>query len=79
MGLGGGTWLLTHLNTPTFRLSSVHFFTTLRIHLDLAHLIIAHFSWCQCGHTIDDTPLNSLIDSIESPNVKTLEGERVRV
>jgi len=34
--------------------SSVHFRTTLWTCLGLSHLIVAHLSWCQCGHTIDD-------------------------
>jgi hypothetical protein len=37
------TWLLTHLSTPMFCLSWVHFFTTLHTCLDLPHPIIAHF------------------------------------
>jgi len=53
-GLGVDIWLLTHLTTPAFRLSSTHFLTTVHICFDLPHLIVAHLSWCQCGHTIDN-------------------------
>jgi len=34
--------------------SSAQFCTTLWTCLGLSHLIVAHLSWCQCGHTIDD-------------------------
>ncbi len=46
--------------TPSFCLSKAHFFTTLCIHLGLPHLIVAHLSWCQCGHTIDDLGIHLL-------------------
>jgi len=54
VGLGVGVWLLIRLTTPTFHLSSVHFFITLHIHLGLPHPTIAHFSQFQCAHTIDN-------------------------
>jgi hypothetical protein len=37
-----GTWLLVCLTTLAFRLSSAHFFTTLRTHFGLQHPIMAH-------------------------------------
>jgi len=52
VGLAVGVWLLAHLNTPLFSLSSTHFLRTFRIRLDITHPIITHFSWCQCDHTI---------------------------
>ncbi len=54
VGLGAGGWLLIRLTTPTFHLSSVHFFITLHIHLGLPHPTIAHHSQCRCAHTIND-------------------------
>ncbi len=53
-------WLLVHPTTPTFRLSSTHFLTTLHTHLGLPHPIVAHLLWCQCGHTINDLDTNLL-------------------
>jgi hypothetical protein len=52
-GPKASTWLLIRPTTPAFHLSLVHFLTTLRTRLGLPHLIIAHLSWCQCGHTIN--------------------------
>jgi hypothetical protein len=49
-----GTWLLAHPTTPSFCLSSAHFFITLCTHLGLPHPIIAHLSQCHYGHTIDN-------------------------
>jgi hypothetical protein len=51
---GASVWLLVHPTTPTFHLSSTHFFTTLHINLNLQYPTVAHLSWCQCGHTIND-------------------------
>ncbi len=47
-------WLLTRPITPTFCLSSIHILITLCTCLGLLYPIVAHFSHCQCGHTIDD-------------------------
>jgi hypothetical protein len=44
-GLAIGVWLLTYLNTPSFHLSSTHFLIMLRIHLNIPHFTITHFSW----------------------------------
>jgi hypothetical protein len=55
-----GNWLLVHLTTPTFHLSSAHFFTTLHTHLDLPHPIIAHLSHCQRALTIDGLGIHLL-------------------
>jgi hypothetical protein len=41
-----GTWLLVHFTTPTFRLSSAHFSTTLCTHFDLPHFRMVHLSRC---------------------------------
>jgi hypothetical protein len=54
VSLATRAWLITHLSTPSFCLSFVHFLTTFRIHLDIPHLKVLHLSWCQCNHTIDD-------------------------
>ncbi len=54
VGLGAGVWLLVHPTALAFDLSSAHFFTTVCTHFGLPHPTIAHLSWCQCGHTIDD-------------------------
>jgi len=35
-------WLLTHLITLAFSLSLAHFFSMLRTHFGLPHLIVAH-------------------------------------
>ncbi len=35
-------------------LERAHFLTTLHTCLGLPHPIVANFSWCQCGHTIDN-------------------------
>jgi hypothetical protein len=41
-----GAWLLACLNTPSFCLSSTHFFTTLHIHFDILHpMVIDLFVW----------------------------------
>jgi hypothetical protein len=53
-GLGVGVWLLFCPTTPAFHLSPTHLLTTLHTHLGLQHLMVAHLSRCQCGHTIDD-------------------------
>jgi hypothetical protein len=37
-------WFLAHPNTLSFHLSSTHFFITLRIHFDIPHPIVPHFS-----------------------------------
>jgi hypothetical protein len=60
VGLAIGAWLLTHLNTPSFRLYSTHFLTTLHIRLSIPHPIVVHFSRCQCGHTIDNLGIHLL-------------------
>jgi hypothetical protein len=52
--LGANVWLLARPTTLSFHLSLVRFLTTLHTHLGLPHPIVAHLSWCQCGHTIDD-------------------------
>jgi hypothetical protein len=49
-----GAWLLACPTTPTFPLSSAHFLTTLRTHLGLPHLTVAHLSQCWCDHTINN-------------------------
>jgi hypothetical protein len=54
VGLGTHTWLLTYPTTPTFHLSSAHFFIELNTRLGLPHPTMAHLSWCHCGHAIDD-------------------------
>jgi hypothetical protein len=41
-------------------LFSAHFLTTFHIRLNTPHLTIAHISWCQCGHTIDDLGIHLL-------------------
>ncbi len=53
-GLVIGASLLAHPNTPSFHLSYAHFLITLCIQFDIPHPAIAHFSQCQCGHTIND-------------------------
>jgi hypothetical protein len=55
-----GSWLLVHPNTPLFCLPSFHFLITLHIHLGIPHPTIAHFSQCQCGHTINDLGIHLL-------------------
>jgi Zn finger protein HypA/HybF involved in hydrogenase expression len=60
VGLAVGAWLLVHPNTLSFCLSSTHFLTALRICFDILHPIVPHFSWCQCGHTIDDLGIHLL-------------------
>jgi len=55
-----GAWLLVHLNTPSFHLSSAHFLIALCIHLSIPHPTIAHFSRCQCDHTINDLGIHLL-------------------
>jgi hypothetical protein len=52
--LGASAWLLVHLTTLAFCLLSTHFLTTLRTYLVLPHPMVAHLSWCQCGHAIKD-------------------------
>jgi len=42
--LAVGAWLLAHLSTPSFRLSSAHFLTTLCIFLGIPHPIVSHLS-----------------------------------
>jgi len=49
-----GVWLLTCPTTPTFHLSSVHFLRALCTYLALPHPMVAHLSWCECDHIIDD-------------------------
>jgi hypothetical protein len=72
-GPGAGAWLLTHPTTPTFRLSLAHFFTTLCTHFGLPHPIVAHLSWCQCGHTIDDLGTHLLQCPYGSECIATLD------
>jgi len=52
--LRAGVWLLIHPTTPTFHLSPTHFLTSLHTHFGLPHPTMAHLSWCQCGHTINN-------------------------
>ncbi len=54
VGLRVGVWLLTRPTTPAFHLSLTHFLTALCTHFGLPKSMVAHFSQCQCGHTIDD-------------------------
>ncbi len=49
-----GVWLLTCPTTPTFHLSSTHFLRALCTCLVLPHPMVAHLSWCECDHIIDD-------------------------
>jgi len=58
VGLGANVWLLARPTTPAFCLSSTHFLITLRTHLGLPHPMVAHLSWCQCGHTIDNLDIH---------------------
>jgi hypothetical protein len=60
VGPRASVWLLVRPTTPSFCLSKAHFFITLCIHLGLSHLIVAHLSWCQCGHTNDDLGIHLL-------------------
>jgi hypothetical protein len=53
-----GIWLLLCPTTPSFRLSLTFFFIALYTHLGLAHLIVAHLSWCQYDHTIDNLSIH---------------------
>ncbi len=54
MGLKAYAWLLVHPTTPTFHLSSIHFLIALCTYLGLPLPTMAHLSWCQRGHTIDN-------------------------
>jgi hypothetical protein len=60
VGLASRAWLLTRPNTLSFRLSSIHFLTTLHIHFNIPHLTILYLSKCWCGHTIDDLGIHLL-------------------
>jgi hypothetical protein len=71
VGLGANTWLLTHPTTLTFHLSSTHFLITLCSHLGLPHPMVAHLSWCQCGHTIDDLHIHLFWCPCESEDTTT--------
>lgn len=53
-GLGVSVEYLVHFITPTFHLSSAHFFTVLCTRLGLSHPTNVHFSRCHYGHTIDN-------------------------
>ncbi len=59
-------WLLTCYNAPSFGLFSTHFLTTLHMCLGIPHLTVAHLSWCQCGHAIDDLGIHLLRCSCKS-------------
>jgi hypothetical protein len=48
----GRCFIIIHLTTPIIHLSLIHLLTTLHTHLGLPHP--AHFSWCWCGHTINN-------------------------
>ncbi len=54
VGPGANVWLLTHPTISTFGLSPTHFYTPLCTHFGLPHPTMANFSWCQCGHSIND-------------------------
>jgi hypothetical protein len=60
------TWLLAHLTTFTFHISSAHFLTTLHTHLGLSYLMVTHLSWCECGYTIDNLSTHLLWCSFKS-------------
>ncbi len=62
-------YLLVFPNTPSFCLSSTHFLTTFRIHLGIPHLMVAHLSWCQCGHIINDLGIHLLHCPCENEHI----------
>jgi hypothetical protein len=71
------TWLLTRPTTLTFCLSPTHFFTTLCTCFGLPHPMVAHFSWCQCGHAIDYLGTHLLWCLYESEDTTTHDTFRV--
>ncbi len=66
-----GAWLLVYPNILSFHLSSTHFLITLRIHISIPHPMVAHLSWCQCGHTIDDLGIYLLHCPCKSKRITT--------
>jgi hypothetical protein len=44
VGLIARAWLLARLSTLSFHLSSTHFLIALRIHFNIPHPIVSHFS-----------------------------------
>ncbi len=53
-GSKGKCLVINSSYTPTFRLFSTYFLTTLQTYLSLPHSMVAHLSQCKRGHTIDD-------------------------
>ncbi len=70
------TWLLIHLTTPTFRLSSAHFYIPLHTNFGVPHLIMAHlftmlvwsYHWWSSAH-VWHTP-KFLVDPLEGPSMR---------
>jgi hypothetical protein len=71
VGLVARAWLLAHLITPSFYLSSAHCFITLHIRFNVPHLTILDISQSQCGHTIDDLGIHLLCCLCKSERIAT--------